>query len=139
MYLDNKLLAEFLGWEYFGWNDLTKPEPDKRNMGWYEPSEISGFKIYCGVDSQLPFSRDWNYLMQVVDKIESIRHPDYGWFLVQIQSNTCCIHSEHLQKSINGEDVVAYVSDPDAVFPTKIESVWYNCVQFVKFYNQFLK
>lgn len=139
MYSDNRLLAEFLGWKYVAWNDFTKPEPDKRNMGWYEHSTMLGFKLFCRSDSQLPFTRNWNYLMKVIDKIESIRHPEYGWFMVSVQSNVCHIHSQHLSRAMGEPDIVAYMSDPNAVFPTKIESVWYNCVQFVKFYDENLK
>lgn len=139
MYSDNKMLAEFLGWEYepereIYDNVLQDHPPYTRPERWLEDSGQLRF-IY----EKLHFHSDWNDLMNIVDKIESIRHPEYGWFLVQIQTNTCCIQSEHLQRSINGEDVAAYMSDPNAIFPTKIESVWYNCVQFVKFYNENLK
>lgn len=140
MLSDNRLLAEFLGWECFKWNDLTEPEPDNINLGWHEPTTLTTFHHICRNDSQLPFSRDWNYLMKIIDKIESIRHPEYGWFMVSVQSNVCHIHSQHLTRAMGyGEDVAAYMSDPNAVFPTKIESVWYNCAQFVKFYNEILK
>lgn len=138
MYSDNKLLAEFLGWTYEPereiYDNVLQDPPYTRPERWLQDSGQLRF-----IHEKLYFDSDWVVLMKIVEKIESIRHPEYGWFIAQIQSNTCSIQSEHLQKSIRGEDVNAYMSDPNAVFPTKIESVWYNCVQFVKFYNQFLK
>ena len=29
-----------------------------------------------------------------------------------------------------------YMSDANAIFPTKIESTWYNVIEFIKFYSK---
>lgn len=138
MQSDNSLLAEFLGWKY-------EPEQEIYDNGLQDPPynqperwlQYAG--QFCYIHEKLHFHSDWNDLMKVIDKIESVRHTEYGWFMVSVQSNVCHIHSQHLTKSMGQSDVAAYMSDPNAVFPTKIESVWYNCVQFVKFYNENLK
>lgn len=104
----NKLIAEFMGWKY---------------------------SLFT------PFQQDWNDLMYVIERIESIRDVKYGWFAVTIRGNECNIQSEHLWRELQANasndrnEYPVYISDPNAIFPTKIESTWYNVVEFIKFYN----
>lgn len=138
MYSDNKLLAEFLGWKYEPereiYDNVRQDPPYTQPERWLQDS--GQFRI---IHEKLYFNSDWVVLMEIVEKIESIRHTEYGWFGVSIRFNECHIHSQHLHKAMGEPDIIAYMSDPNAVFPTKMESVWYNCVQFVKFYNENLK
>jgi hypothetical protein len=60
---------------------------------------------------------DWNMLMKVVEKIESLGHPVY------ISSNNCIIY-EHTGKD-HGWNIDSYSS-------SKIESCWLACVHFVE-------
>ena len=65
------------------------------------------------------YHSDWNWLMQVVDKIESLG------YIVVIQSTLCNISTN---KFFNG----VIIKNLD----TKIESVYNACVDFVKWYNE---
>lgn len=74
----NEKLAKFIGWYQ---------EPDGEYL-WFEKGEVA---IYVAYDMRssayrnLPFHRDWNYLMKVVDKIGEVYYhrnsnaPDYDW------------------------------------------------------------
>lgn len=68
----NEKLARFLGWF----------QNDDRKEVWYEKGE---FAIYVAYDTHnqhwrdLPFYRDWNYLMKVIDKIGSIVYNSENW------------------------------------------------------------
>jgi hypothetical protein len=88
---NNKLLAEFMDFE------------------WYAK------------DEELEYHKDWNWLMQVVEKIESL---DYELFIetfeVRIEKHRETLFRQHTKVSNQ----------------TKIEAVYNACVSFVKWYNQ---
>ena len=106
---NNKLLAEFLGFE------LTT---DSISILYY--TEDRGLK-------QLPkFHSDWNWLMQVVEKIESLGY-NIDTMKVDItkyqSSQFCGIY-------IDGKRIYTNYCE------TKIEAVYNACVEFVKWYNK---
>ena len=76
----------------------------------------------------LNFNKDWNKLLEVVEKIESIRHQKYGRFIVTIAEDTCLIRSTNITKN----DIYSklYVSKNN-----KIGAVYESCLLFVKFWN----
>jgi hypothetical protein len=91
---DSKLLAEFMGKE------------------WHN-SFFAGVSIISPSNITYKFDTDWNWLMQVVEKIEGLG------YRVEIVNSTSKIepiitHSEYI---------------------TKIEAVYNACVEFVKWYN----
>ena len=125
----NRFIAEFLGYKVF-----NKRYPLNHGIG--APEAFEGYKSM--IVQKAKYHTSWDWLMPVVEKIESIRHPEYGWFQVSVQGNSCSIQSEHLWKVLQGhpnKTYKAYTSDPDAIFPTKIESTWYVVVEFIKWYN----
>lgn len=81
------------------------------------------------------YDSDWNLLIPVVEKIESIHDDHHGYFGVHIYSNSCTIQGTNLNMAIEGSIDYVYMSDPNAILPTKIESTFYNVVAFIKFYN----
>lgn len=89
-------------------------------------------------EQDLNFHASWGWLMGVVEKIESIHDDFHGYFGVYISGNTCTIQGTKLDTSPETFHP-AYLSDVNAVFPTKIESTWYNVVQFIKWYNETIK
>ena len=75
----NEKLAKLLGWyqEESGVSDT-----------WWENSDCAKYVAYSVHNNyphkDLPFHRDWNYLMKVVDKIGTLLYqiedaPDYNW------------------------------------------------------------
>lgn len=82
----------------------------------------------------LEYHSSWDWLMPVVEKIESLYDEFHGYFGVHISSNTCTIQGTKLNTTPESFHP-AYLSDPNAVLGTKIESTWYNIVQFIKWYN----
>jgi hypothetical protein len=101
---NNKLLAKFLG---------------------YKPNTNGVYPIVCINEGKgwhletMKFSYDWNWLVQVVDKIESLG------YMVVIQGTLCNIATNKYFKGI-------IIKNLD----TKIESVYNACVDFVKWYNE---
>ena len=62
----NKKIAEFIGWF----------QEDGNNYTWFEKGESAIYVVYSlfpsGLHHDLPFHRDWNYLMKAVTKVEDL-------------------------------------------------------------------
>jgi len=126
----NKILAEFLKINVaeFKWKDNDTLLVYCDEEGWYDYRELECF---------IP-DHQWDILMQVIDKIESLYDKHHGHFQVIIAGNTCTIQGTNLNIALtpNSGYGYVYVSDPNAIFPTKQESTWFNCVKFVEWYNE---
>ena len=90
---NNKLLAEFMNWEYTIVNNTT---------------------LQTTLISDLDFSKDWSWLMQVVDKIYEMdlyydRYIDYN---------------------------SSMISDGKINLGTRINRVYEQVVEFIKWYNE---
>jgi len=77
--------------------------------------------------------KDWNLLMKVVERIESIHHNDHGYFGVYIHSNACTIQGTKFRSDKMPEIPVYY---SDITLTSKIESTWHACFQFIEWYNK---
>ena len=97
---NNILLAEFM-------------QPSFNGFGTYD------FDGQLLTKEYLKFHSDWNWLMQVVEKIESLN------FIVYIETNYC-----QLYNATNHEELIK------SIYSTKIESVYNACVEFIKWYNE---
>ena len=132
----NKLCAEYLGYKYWKWTDENIP--NNLSGGWIHTKKLPKDRYYYlgRTAKEMAFHWDWNLLMMVVEKIEEIRNEDYGWFILYINANHCDIRSKYAYSF--DDNVKSYRSDPNAIFQTKIESTFYNVVEFLKFlkYNE---
>jgi hypothetical protein len=105
---NNKLLAEFLGL-------VESSLPDKY---WTEKSS-EGFGM--GQLTELKFHTDWNWLMQVVEKIEN-----FGFEFFIVESRCKIAHNtDHSIETIIDFEIIG----------TKIQATYNACVDFVKWYN----
>ena len=96
---NNRLLAEFMNLEYTVVNNTT---------------------LQTTLISDLDFSKDWNWLMQVVEKIEEMA----DWSL------------ELLTTDKKEYQMLIPLSNTNVIVETKIEAVYNACVEFVKWYNK---
>lgn len=81
----------------------------------------------------LKYHISWEWLMHVINKIESIKDSYHGYFGVHIVSNSCSIQATKFRSD--------QISDPPYYFTnvvgsTKIEAVWISVVNFIKWYNK---
>lgn len=107
---NNKLLAKFMGMSQ------GKPNETRWKNDWFEQLTVNGNVFESGRRHEyLHFDSDWNWLMEVVEKIESL---DYGF---EIIGNYCKI----------GNNANIQCSQP-----TKIQAVYNACITFVKWYNE---
>ena len=117
---ENELIAKFMG---FGLNQFGEVDNLDIYLQWMATN------VNCVYDIQhddfplldrndyWKFHSSWDWLIPVVEKIESLGHPVY------ITSNNCIIY-EHTGKD-HGWNIDSYSS-------SKIESCWLACVHFVE-------
>lgn len=95
---------------------------------------------HCYDNDLMRYHEDWGWLMPVVEKIESIYDDHHGYFGVHIHSNCCVIQGTYLHRALDEPLYGAvYISDINALFPTKIESTYYAVVKFIQWYNTLKK
>lgn len=113
---NNKIIAEFMGWEIY--NEL-----------WVNAKKV--FVQYT--DQSLKFHSDWNWLMKVVGKIETLKTP-YDGFSWSIEPFSVLINRNNVYIQVDaGKSKDIRFSDIHCT--TKIESVYTVCVEFIKWYN----
>ena len=121
---NNKLIAEFMGvfdkilstGNIHSWSDAP----------FYYTREDTKEKVIKNISKYSKYSKDWNWLMKVVEKIESIED---GIYQVDILQEGCKI----LKKCSLLIDKTVSKLEPDT---TKIKSVYLACVEFIKWYNE---
>jgi hypothetical protein len=122
---NNKLMAEFIGYKLMpcnnglAWNSpYQKAIDDKFNIH----GKLFHPKGSDYANSYLKFDSDWNWLMEVVDKIESMD------FVLNIRQGHVSI--------VNNSGKTPFYTGSDIVEESKIESVYNTCVEFIKWYNK---
>ena len=110
---NNKLIAEFLGFELF-------------NNKYYELSQFGYMKTngeWSDVfyPETLKFHKDWNWLMKVVENIESLG------YLVKIAFNVVIIRDKDNENNIITFQTIKANPKKDAIY--------FACLDFIKWYN----
>ena len=106
---DNKLIADFMGSKVTTNNYFVN--------GMYQTLK----------DEELKYNSDWNWLMEVVEKIES---------LTDINSNGCFMVLESIgfNAKFIFDDGTRILKDNKG--ESKIEAVYNACIEFIKWYNE---
>lgn len=126
---NNKLIAEFMGYTYYPYKKEEKGLP----CGWIKGdrnvanSKLGG--LLCRTHSALSYHFYWNSLMEVVEKIETIKGHDHGQFVVVIKANSCTIFGSKLHFVGYGN-----VYDRTQYNANKITATWSAVVYFIKWY-----
>ena len=105
---NNKLIAEFLSLKMHPCETIEKLK--------FLPIEERGLYNGYFID-ELKFHSDWNWLMEVVEKIESLG------YRIEIAKHICRIYLS------NKETIIISENTP------KIEAAYNACVEFIKWYN----
>ena len=120
---NNKLIAEFMGvfdkilstGNIHSWSDAP----------FYYTTEDTREKVIKNISKDSKYNKDWNWLMEVVEKIESIKIETYK-VRVDIYFNCCQINPTHW------EQLISIYGTKE----TKIEAVYNACIEFIKWYNE---
>ncbi len=107
---ENKLIAEFMGMQY----------SDKRSFNDGEWTH--------SIRSLSKFQTSWDWLMRVVEKIESFIFDENNSYNVTIGSTNYCV----IQDS-NGDSIEIIKDNGE----TKLDTVYQAVVEFIKQYNKY--
>lgn len=82
-----------------------------------------------------PYECDWDWLMEVVEKIESLKTPitNNPNLKGQFEEYEIYIQCKHVVIYAHGE-ITKEISDLKGV--TKIQAVYNACIEFIKWYNK---
>ena len=137
----NKLLAEFTGWFHIirkndvVWQWFTNMNAPHFIDEWYydNDGDFTDKKDdpCCFIQgcSKMQFNTSWTWLMPVVEKIEALSTNIESYY-TEITSNGCKI-----MRFYSGNEAGAWQTGLYNKL-SKIESTWYNCVEFVKWFLQ---
>ena len=117
---NNKMIAEFLDWEFDGLSE-TFETPFLKLV---DPQAFGDEQFSCKLqDFELEFHSDWNWLMEVVEKIENLSKEGETYMF--------SITKFSARVTYKGSRIVDLPIDN-----TKIEAVYNACVEFIKWYNE---
>lgn len=112
----NKLIAEFMEYEHC-------TDPDHASNKCYSVPYAKGYHRL----NQMQHHSSWDWLMPVVEKINTISIQNYGEMGVYIKPFTCYIGSDETDPVI----ITTFGN-----YPKLIEMVWSAVVTFIRWYNQ---
>jgi hypothetical protein len=129
MKTDNELIAEFMGYKYYGWNH---PEVKGSGGGWKSSPnshpKMMGSGYLTPRKDGLRYDTSWDWLMPVVDKIE---RSNFGEFHFRLS-----ISGDSIQLS-KYSDGSGYLFLDHLIFGKgKIDSTYNAVVKFIQWYNQ---
>ena len=118
---NNKLIAEFLNWEF---DDLSETF-ETPFLKLIDPQAFGDEQFSCKLkDFELEFHSDWNWLMEVVEKIEK----EFCSTNIHYYSQKQMYSVEFLGFNIE-YDKSEYGDD-------KMKILYNSCVKFINFYNK---
>lgn len=115
----NRLIAEFMGKKFLNQQEYAKETGC--------PEEEIIYMPICNCF----YHSDWNEIMPVVEKIESIKDDYHGKFQIFINSNQCIIQSINIFKKRKND---YYFNE--YTLGSKIESTYMAVVKFIEWYNK---
>ena len=140
---EEKKIMKFLGYELC-FDDLEnapsgyyyKPSLSTNSDEWSEDDWEELDLGYPAIEdvSQLQFDNNWNHLMFLIDRIETLETEFDGRFGVYIHSNCCSIQSTKLDTRPESPHYSFAIFD--ICLNTKIESVYYAVICFIRYYNE---
>ena len=120
---NNKMIAEFLDWEFDGLSE-TFETPFLKLV---DPQAFGDEQFSCKLqDFELEFHSDWNWLIKVVEKIENLQ-----------DENSCAIYNVRIEQCFV-EIIINHISETivEVDSNSKIQAVYQACVEFIKWYNE---
>ena len=120
---NNKLIAEFLNWEF---DDLSETF-ETPFLKLVDPHAFGDEQFSCKLqDFELEFHSDWNWLMRLVEKIENLQ-----------DENNCAIYNVQTEQCFV-EIIINHTSETivEVDSNSKIQTVYRACVEFIKWYNE---
>ncbi len=123
----NKLIAEFMGYEYYGWND-EKHRASGYTSGYWgkKDAKLHHLKLPATMlFNPLLYHSSYDWLIPVVDKIQEL-----GWnFRLNSYFEKNGVHCNFYKSMVD-------ILSDNKVYTTKIEAIYSVVVYFIKQHNE---
>lgn len=116
----NKTIAKFMEFE-------------ETSIGWYDSNETIGTIDGSNTFDYLKFDTSWDWLMEVVEKINNIKIKDYNTS-VYIHKEKCYIATTHFNTGGIWSICITYNEKPGDI--SSIEKCYKAVIEFIKWYNK---
>ncbi len=133
----NKLIAEFMGYEYIPYSPNSKSIPGYwlNSYSKENPLMVSWMKkngYLCRRHKDLQYCTSWDWLMPVVEKIESLKiNGKYFIPYIDIRGSNCTIY----KKVRHGLPEPWFRASDITPSGNKIQGVYITILEFIKWYN----
>lgn len=125
---NNESLAKFLEWE------------KTIDGGYILPPTLADPIYKIDIRYILEFYSDWNWLMEVVEKIEATEVNNIRYIDFHIMPDAVIVSNQEDEQNplilINKSECKGSIEKDFIMFETKIQAVYNACVEFVKWYSQ---
>ena len=122
---NNKIIADFLG------GRIKSPSNLYIFNKWRNDERFDWIDTYN--QSELKFHSDWNWLMEVVEKIENTKIKDYG-ILTNITNDKTYISVYHYGEGGKWSILISNFNEEYKDF-NKIQRTYKAVIEFINFYN----
>ena len=123
---NNKIIAEFMGFTF------------EKNIGYYDNEMLLEQIVYEQQNGncfdELLFNKDWNWLMEVVEKIENIKIKDYS-ISTDITDDKTFISVWHYGDGSKWSILISNYNEEYKDF-NKIQRTYKAVIEFINFYNK---
>ena len=134
----NKLIAEFMGWKKDGQSSYDFSD-DRVFRGYLYDRSVSynyAHECFSIFERDLPYHSSWDWLMPVVEKIESIQN-NLQYFTVVIKGNKCQVLERRGNEKIRANFLHHTIKWIEG--ETKIDAVWQTIIQFIQWHQTIKK
>lgn len=135
----NKLIADFMGYEYIPFNSPEHNHPTGYSNGYWIKKKGEKFNIFYSNKSdyfpmaKLPYSNSWPHIMKVIERIESL--PIHTNVTLWGQSEGCSIEAKASFYKECFSDCWVSIKAKSNKVSDKLIAVWKAVVEFVSWYN----
>lgn len=130
--LGNSIIAKYMNLEFDSDHNEYHVCLNGRSDITHEELRIDD--LVLNSDNQLMFHRSWDWLMLVVDKIESTHDDFHGFFGVYISANSCTIQGTNLRLDSENPH---YAYFNEVIASTKIEATFNAILSWIKWRTTF--
>lgn len=143
----NKMIARFMGYEYYPWNHIDSPYKDGIKhyddwSGWKSNVDVRSMtkinmihgisgKYLCRFHTDLRYNTDWNRLMEVIDIIEKI---DTIGISSVFLTRTPIKYTMHIYSKMDDNSTLFLASGEHK--DSKIMAHYECVVNFIKWFNE---
>lgn len=134
----NKLIAEFMGYEYIPFNSPDHTKPKGCKTGYWQKKKSEGLLMPNSeryvLGAKLSYDYCWNSMMQVIQKIEAL--PYHAFVTIWHRKEGCSIEAKLSFYNEDLQDFWVNIESKSQSSYDKLTTVWTAAVRFIEWLNK---